>query len=131
MTGVDPKNVPHPEKPTKKISINAWEPYCEAMAHHFGANKAADYYFLVIDKTDIGHVFWTSLRCMSELIPNGNNLPYQANWGRNTKRTNRSWQESARFLMSIFREALVLRARVLDQFDETIWKQLQDNTGTK
>ena len=124
MTGVDPKKVPHPNRPGRKISINSWEPYCEAMAYYFGANMTADYYFLVINKNDIGHVFWTSLRQMASLDPNGSNLPYQAHWGRNMQRVNRTWQESAEFLMGVFRQALVLRARGLDQFDASIGERL-------
>lgn len=125
MTGVDPKKVPHPDNPARFWSINSWEPYCAAMAHYFGADKNADYYFLVIDKRDIGNVFWTSLRHMAVLAPNGSNLPYQANWARNMHRVERSWDESAAFLMSVFREALVLRARVLDQFDTSIGERLR------
>jgi len=124
MTGVDPKCVPHPSRPKSTISINSWEPYCESMALHFGENKLADYYFLVINKSEIGHVFWTSLRRIQELEPNGNNLPYQASWSRNTVRVNRTWDESAVYLMGVFRQALVLRARVLDQFDDSIGEKM-------
>jgi len=124
MTGVDPKKVPRPDAPSRHWAINTWEPYCEAMAHYFGANQSADYYFLVINKVDVGHVFWTSLRQMRELDPNGSNLPYQANWAKNTQRMARDWQESAEFLMGVFRDALVLRARVLDQFDASVGRKL-------
>lgn len=126
MTGVDPKKVPNPTRPTQIWGINAWEPYCDAMAHYFGTNKDADYYFLVINKTEVGHVFWTSLRHMAALDPNGNNLPYQAHWARNTQRIERTWEESAEFLMGVFRQALVLRARVLNQFDASIGKKLKE-----
>lgn len=126
MTGVDPKKVPHPDKPNQKISINAWEPYCDAMARHFGENQTADYYFLVVNKKNIGHVFWTSLRQMAALDPNGNNLPYQAHWGRNMNRVERTWPQAAEYLMSVFREALVLRARALDQFDASVGLKLKE-----
>lgn len=106
MTGVDPKKVPHAKNPKRPWGINSWEPYCAAMAHHFGANKSADYYFLVINKRDVGNVFWTSLRQMATLDPNGSNLPYQANWAKNMQRVERTWEESAAFLMGVFREAL-------------------------
>lgn len=125
MTGVDPKQVPYPDGSGRTWGINSWEPYCAAMAHYFGANTNADYYFLVINKNDPGHVFWTSLRQMAVLDPNGNNLPYQAHWGRNMHRVDRTWQESAEFLMGVFREALVLRARVLIQFDASIGRKLR------
>lgn len=124
LTGVDPKNVPHPDGSGRKMGINSWEPYFVAMAHYFGHDKSADYYFLVVDKNDPGHVFWTSLRQMAALDPNGNNLPYQAHWGRNRERIQRSWEESAQFLMGVFRDALELRARILDQFDESIGRRL-------
>lgn len=125
MTGVDPKRVPHATQPGRLWAINSWEPYCQAMAHYFGCDKSADYYFLVIDKREVGNVFWTSLRQMAVLDPNGSNLPYQAHWAKNTVRVQRSWEESAEFLMGVFREALVLRARVLNQFDDSIGVRLQ------
>lgn len=127
MTGVDPKRVPHATRPGQVWGINSWEPYCAAMAHYLGTDKSADYYFLVIDKRNAGNVFWTSLRQMAVLDPNGSNLPYQAHWARNTVRVQRSWEESASFLMGVFREALVLRARVLDQFDASVGARLRQD----
>lgn len=129
MTGVDPKKVPHPNRSGRNISINSWEPYCEAMSEYFGHNKSADYYFLVIHKGDIGKVFWNSLKSIKNLDPNGNNLPYQASWQKNQERVKRNWEESAVYLMKVFREALVLRARVLDQFDGSIGEKISGISG--
>lgn len=36
-----------------------------------------DYYFLVINKTNNADIFFNSLKMLYELIPNGNNLPFQ------------------------------------------------------
>jgi hypothetical protein len=44
-----------------------------------------DYYFLVLDKNDPKNVGVNSLRGLTVLTPNLNNLPFQVQWSKNTK----------------------------------------------
>lgn len=48
-------------------------------------NKSAkkDYYFIVLNKTDAGDVIVNSVKGLSILTPNVNNLPFQVRWDKN------------------------------------------------
>jgi hypothetical protein len=110
LTGVDPKSV----------KINDWERYCEAIGTHLAHNPDADYYFLVINKAQAGDVFWTSLKRLPELTPNGNNPPFQCNWSKNRQHVERTQQEAESYILGVLRQTFVLRAKALESFDSHI-----------
>ena len=111
LTGVDPKSV----------RINDWERYCEAIGEHLAtAPPEADYYFLVINKNNPGDVFWTSLKKLPELTPNGNNPPFQCNWSKNRVHAERTQAEAQNYILQTLRETFVLRAKALESFDTYI-----------
>lgn len=110
LTGLDPKS----------IKINDWERYCEGIGSYLGNDPTADYYFLVINKKKPGDVFWTSLKRLSELTPNGNNPPFQCNWAKNRTHTQRSEVEAQNYILRILRQTFVLRAKALESFDTYI-----------
>lgn len=120
LTGVDPTEtiLVHPDGTEKRININGWDNYFLNLDHFLGDNKKADYYFLVIDKDMDGGVFWTSLKQIQELHSSGENLPFQANWAKNTKRKKRSFNSAKDYLLGIFRESLVVRANTLKVYDQ-------------
>ena len=114
LTGVDPKSV----------RINDWDRYCEAIGRHLAEKPNADYYFLVINKSQPGDVFWTSLKRLSELTPNGNNPPFQCNWSKNRIRADRNPADAQAYILSILRQTFVLRAKALESFDNYIPLQI-------
>jgi hypothetical protein len=107
LTGTDPKSV----------KINDWDRYCESIGSHLGTNPEADYYFLVINKTKLGDVFWTSLKRLPDLTPNGNNPPFQCNWSKNRDHAERSLKESEEYTLTKLRQTFALRAKALESFD--------------
>ena len=110
LTGVDPK----------KVKINDWERYCEAIGTHLGRFPGADYYFLVINKNLAGDVFWTSLKRLPALTPNGNNPPFQCNWSKNRCHSGLSESAAQRYILGVLRQTFVLRAKALESFDQHI-----------
>ncbi|CAD7287894.1 hypothetical protein LMG7974_00764 [Campylobacter majalis] len=54
-----------------------WERYFKALSENLKQNDV-DYYFLIINKNEPSDVFATSLKALENLVPNGNNLPFQA-----------------------------------------------------
>ena len=88
-----------------------------------------DYYFLVANKKDNKDFFWTSLKQLKAIIPNGNNLPFQANWSVNRERVQRSHVDACRFILSAFKESVYKRCRIKDVFDEYLMDFLQDDGG--
>lgn len=107
LTGVDPRSV----------RINSWEQFCDQLAANLGRNRDADYYFLAVSKVDAGDVFWTALKCLQRLRPNGSNPPYQCKWSENRERVERPFDEAASFVLAALRESFVLGANPLLSFD--------------
>lgn len=107
LTGVDPK----------AVKINDWERYCEAVGTHLGTHPSADYYFLVINKNLAGDAFWTSLKRLPELTPNGNNPPFQCNWSKNRAHKPLDQASAQRYILGVLRQTFVLRAKALESFD--------------
>ena len=64
-----------------------------------------DYYFLIVNKNDATDVFWTSLKRIERLQPNGNNLPFQCNWAGNRNWSNRSEEEAMEYILKIYLES--------------------------
>ena len=59
-------------------------------------------HFLVINKHDTKDCFYTSLKRIKTLVPNGNNLPFQCNWAENRAFSNRSEIEAMRYILDIY-----------------------------
>jgi len=110
LTGVDPKDV----------HINDWESYCEAIGAHLASDPSADYYFLVVSKNQPGDVFWTSLKRLQELTPNGNNPPFQCNWSKNRQHAIRTVQEAQTYILRTLQQTFILRAKALESFNTHI-----------
>ncbi len=110
LTGIDPK----------QAKINDWERYCEAIGANLATQPTADYYFLVVNKKIPGDVFWTSLKRLPELTPNGNNPPFQCNWSKNRSHALRSREEAEHYILGCLRQTFVLRAKALESFDAYI-----------
>jgi hypothetical protein len=50
---------------------------------HYNKNNKKDYYFIVLNKTDSNDIIINSVKGLTMLTPNINNLPFQVNWGKN------------------------------------------------
>lgn len=98
-------------------SINSWESFCQSLSGLLNSDPSADYYFLVIGKSSPGEVFWTSLKKVQELVPNGNNPPFQCHWGRNKVRSERGDAEAQQYILRTLRETFRLRSEALNSFD--------------
>ncbi|MBZ0284556.1 MAG: hypothetical protein K8L97_27705 [Anaerolineae bacterium] len=114
LTGIHPQDV----------RINNWERFSIELSRCIGRNPFADYYFLIVSKEDPGDVFWTSLKKINELVPNGNNPPFQCHWGKNRLRNDRGNEEAQTYILSILRKTFSLRAEALKSFDRHLKKYL-------
>lgn len=87
----------------------SWEEYFKILSENLELNSK-DYYFLIINKDIPRDVFATSLKSLESILPNGNNLPFQAKWDDNRKLKNRDYESAKAFLLGTFEESLKLRA---------------------
>ncbi|PAS98209.1 MAG: hypothetical protein CGU28_02435 [Candidatus Dactylopiibacterium carminicum] len=113
LTGVDPK----------AVTINTWERFCERLAEYRGRDPRADYYFLVVHKERQNEVFWTSLKSIGQLDPNGNNPPFHCHWGKNRERVSRSTQEAEGYILGVLGETFRLRAEAWRSFRKAFHAQ--------
>lgn len=76
LTGLNPDD--------KEISAQiSWPKWCKLLSNNLSLEKCKDYGFIIINKNDPSDVFPQRIRSIAKLIPNGNNLPFQCNWGLN------------------------------------------------
>ncbi|CUU39206.1 hypothetical protein [Helicobacter typhlonius] len=87
----------------------SWDCYFKSLKENIQQNSK-DYYFLIINKDNSSDVFATSLKNLESILPNGNNLPFQAKWNNNRKLINRDFESAKAFLLGTFEESLKLRA---------------------
>lgn len=73
-----------------------WESYFCALRKNLKPNPK-DYYFLIVNKEDCNDIFATSLKSLKHIIPNGNNLPFQAKWDANREIITRDFEGAKDF----------------------------------
>ncbi len=89
----------------------SWLDYFQKLKDNLKETKN-DYYFLVINKSDNKDIFVNSLKSLSILQPNGNNLPFQCRWEVNKKPKNRNYKESKDLILKTFGKSIKLRAEI-------------------
>ncbi len=81
----------------------SWPRFNEAIIN--GLTGGFDYYFLIINKNNPCDVFWTSLKRINKLVPNGNNLPFQCDWSGERDWANRNELDATRYILEQYLES--------------------------
>ena len=111
-TGVLPYNNTFDIDDTENsLKSNKWTEFYKKLKRDCDKHKDKDYYFLIVNKTDTADVFYTSLKTLKVLSPNGNNLPFLCNWGQNRERIFRTHAEARKFLLKNFYLSLELSCK--------------------
>ncbi len=97
-----------------------WGDYFALMRKGLSTTTDKDYYILVVSKKSPRDVFCTSLKQIQTLVANGNNLPFQCNWGNNRTPQLRTHDAAVKFLLGKFYESIKLRANILDEFEANL-----------
>lgn len=94
-----------------------WGNYLKRLKKDITPNNE-DYYFLIVNKKDYKDIYTTSLKSIDKIVPNGNNLPFQARWDENKYAIDRTFEEAQNYLLQTMGKSFKLRSRVYDQFIE-------------
>lgn len=94
-----------------------WNIYLKSLKENI-KNTDKDYYFLIINKNNTNDIFINSLKKLSKLQANGNNLPFQIKWYDNKISQNNTWQESKNMLIGTLGKSLKLRANAFNYFQK-------------
>jgi len=81
----------------------AWEKFNDLVAENL--RVGFDYYFLIANKNNSRDIFWTSLKRIKKLQPNGNNLPFQCDWNKNREFSGRDELSAMRYILEIYVES--------------------------
>ena len=98
-----------------------WKNFFELLVDNIEENDQ-DYYFLIASKNNAKDIFWTSLKQVRTLVPNGNNLPFQSCWFENRIKIKRNFEEAKNFLISNLEESVKKRAQILDHLTKALKK---------
>tara|TARA_B100000131_G_scaffold167941_1_gene162281 strand:+ start:927 stop:1520 length:594 start_codon:yes stop_codon:yes gene_type:complete len=102
--------------PEGEIKANSWKSFQEKLKEHKGENNR-DYYIIVLSKLD-GKVYLQSLKSLRKINSNGNNLPFQVNWGNNTEPVERTYLQAYNFLIECYKESVRKKITSHDGFEE-------------
>jgi len=102
--------------PEEEIKANSWKSFQEKLKKHKGENNR-DYYIIVLSKVD-GKVYLQSLKSLRKINSNGNNLPFQVNWGNNTEPVERTYLQAYDFLIECYKESVRKKITSHDGFEE-------------
>ncbi|MDP2822585.1 MAG: hypothetical protein Q8O52_07890 [Sulfuritalea sp.] len=97
-----------------------WGDYFSLLKRGLNTKTDKDYYILVVSKRNPRDVFCTSLKQIQTLVANGNNLPFQCNWGNNRAPQPRTHDAAVKFLLGKFYESIKLRANILEEFEANL-----------
>lgn len=105
------------ELPFEKIEqINDHRSYIKTLREERKAS-ARDYYFIVYDKKN-KEFFFNSLKSLKTITSNGNNLPFQINWGKNKERELLSEQDSYDRVITAFKSSIQKRLSPFDEYEK-------------
>lgn len=104
LTGRDPK----------KDKVTNFVPFNNQITKYYNPTCKEDYYLCIFLK-EKRKFFFSSLKRIPVVVPNGNNLPFQCKWDQeNLKYSERNLKEQGDYLMEAYISSYIKRARGLD-----------------
>ena len=102
--------------PENQVSVRGWEQFEQALLLNSGEDNNRDYYIISVNK-DNSEVHLTSLKSLSKLTSNGNNLPFQIQWKNNITPVDRTYDEAYKFIVGCYKESVTKKLSVHKLFD--------------
>ena len=75
-------------------------------------DEERDYFYLIVNKSDTGDVFFVSLKGLETCSPNPRNMPFQVVWEKNRTTVKRTWDEAREFLLGKYADCFKGLARL-------------------
>ena len=94
-----------------------WEDYLKQLQQNI-QDTDKDYYFLIVNKDDTSDIFINSLKQISSLQANGNNLPFQIKWCDNRDMIAKNFDEVKSLLLGTLGQSIKLRADAYISFQK-------------
>ena len=98
------------------VKVRDWQTFQYHLRERGKKENNRDYYCVVLNKTT-NEVHLTSLKTLYALTPNGNNLLFQINWGRNTNPVLRTHSEAYDFLVGTYKKSVEKKVSVHEGYE--------------
>jgi hypothetical protein len=102
--------------PEDKVKVTSWKKFQEALAKNSSEDNQRDYYIFALNKTT-NEVHLSSLKTLSKITPNGNNLPFQIKWANNINPVSRSHRQAYEFLVECYKESVRRKINAHEGFE--------------
>jgi len=102
--------------PEDKVKVTSWKKFQEALLKHTKEDNQRDYYIFALNKTT-NEVHLSSLKTLSKITPNGNNLPFQIKWVDNTNPVSRTHRQAYEFLVECYKESVRRKINAHEGFE--------------
>ena len=96
--------------------VRDWQMFQNLLGERGKYENTRDYYCIVLNKTT-NEVHLASLKTLSVLTPNGNNLLFQINWSRNTNSVCRTHSEAYDFLVGAYKKSVEKKVSVHEGYE--------------
>ena len=93
--------------------------FLNAMQGTRDVDNNRDYYLLVVDKSTT-KVYLNSVKALTKITANGNNLPFQINWSKNTVPVQRTHSEAHDFVVQCIKKGIRAQRAKWEGFDEKL-----------
>ena len=94
--------------PEDKIKVQKWSEFEEALLNYTYMENDRDYYILVVDKKT-GKAHLSSLKSLSKLTSNGNNLPFQIRWADNLVPQSNTFAEARDLIIGAYKKSVLAK----------------------
>ena len=89
----------------EECMVNDWQGFQNALKNNSGKENNRDYYCVVLNK-NTNEVHLMGLKELQKISVNGNNLPFQINWGKNINPVKRTYSEAYDLLVGTYKESV-------------------------
>ena len=103
--------------PEDNLNVTSWKKFQDALINYGGKENNRDYYIFSLNKTN-NEVHLTSLKSLTKLTANGNNLPFQIKWKDNTESVQRTYGQAYDFLVGCYKESVRKKITAHDGFEQ-------------
>lgn len=103
--------------PEDKVTVTSWQKFQQALIQHSFEDNYRDYYIFSLNKVS-NEVHLSSLKTLTKITPNGNNLPFQIKWADNTEPVQRTHRQAYEFLVECYKESVRRKISAHDGFEK-------------
>ena len=103
--------------PEDKIKVNRWAEFEDALLNFSDVDNGRDYHIIVVDKST-KKVYLNSLKSLTKLTANGNNLPFQIKWVDNLIPVNRTHKEAYNFIVETYKKSVLAKIHAHPFFEK-------------